>query len=187
VSFVGDAGGFSLIETVVATALLATAVVSLAQLFGLATSTNTSARKTTYATVLAEQKLEELRALAWGYDAAGLPFSDTSSDTAAVPETATGGTGLTPSPAGVLDRNIAGYVDHVDQSGNKLGGGETPPAGALYTRRWAVQPLPSNPRNTLVLQVLVTAKGRRGAADSGAAKRLPDEARLVTVKTRKAP
>ena len=42
----------------IATGLLATAVVTLAQLFALSTQTNISSRSTTYASVLAEQKLE---------------------------------------------------------------------------------------------------------------------------------
>ena len=35
-----------------------------------------ASRNTTYAAVLAEQKIEELRALAWGFDTQGLPISD---------------------------------------------------------------------------------------------------------------
>lgn len=58
--------GFSLIEAVVAVALLATAVVALAGLFGVATRSNLDARSTTYATVLAAQKLEQLRATGVG-------------------------------------------------------------------------------------------------------------------------
>jgi hypothetical protein len=51
-----------------------------------------------------------------------------------------------------------------------------------------VEPLPINPDNTLVLQVLVTRARSRGLAESaiGVVTRLPDEARIVTVKTRKA-
>ena len=56
----------------VATGLLATAIVTLAQLFALSTQTNMASRNTTYASVLAEQKIEELRALAWGFDTQGL-------------------------------------------------------------------------------------------------------------------
>jgi hypothetical protein len=48
-----------------------------------------------------------------------------------------------------------------------------------------VEPLPTNPNNTLILQVLVTRRQDRGVADAGSVARLPDEARLVTVKTRK--
>src|ERR1051325_5487576 len=77
--------GFSLVETLVATTLLATAIVTLAQLFAISTRSNVSSRSTTYAAVLAEQKLEELRSLVWGFDTQGLPLSDITSNTAVSP------------------------------------------------------------------------------------------------------
>ncbi len=179
--------GFSLVEVLVATCILTIGVVSLAQLFALSTRSNTSARHSTFAAVLAEQKVEELRALTWGFDSVGLPSSDGTTNTAVYPETPTGGTGLTPSPSSALQENTAGYVDHVDQFGLKVGtGGTSPPDGALYTRRWSIEPLPTNPNNTLIIQVLVTRNRNRGQADQGSVTRLPDEARVVTVKTRKA-
>ena len=177
--------GFSLIEVLIATLILAIALVSLAQLFALSTKSNMGARNTTYTAVLAQQKLEELRSLTWGFDTLGLPISDTTTNTAVSPETPAGGTGLAPSPSGSLGANIDGYVDYVGQFGNKLGGGGAPPAGTVYVRRWSVEPLPSNPNNTLILQVLVFRNRDRGTADNGAGTVLPEEARLVTVKTRK--
>jgi type II secretory pathway pseudopilin PulG len=185
-SFNNGEAGFSLIEVMVATGLLVTALVSLAELFVISTRSNIGSHNTTYASVLAEQKLEELRALAWGYDTQGLPLSDTTTNTSVSPETPTGGTGLSPSPATALQSNTTGYVDYVDAFGNKLGTGSTPPAKAIYTRRWSITPLPTNPNNTLVLQVLVTRNNNRGTADDGAVKRLPEEARMITAKTRKA-
>ena len=179
--------GFSLIEVLVASGLLASALIALAQLFAISTATNLSSRNTTYAAVLAEQKLEELRALTWGFDREGLPITDTTTNTAVNPETPTGGTGLTPSPPTALNENTEGYVDYVDQFGNKVGtGGTSPPGDAIYSRRWSIMPLPTNPNNTIVIQVLVTRHRNRGAADQGAVARLPDEARMITVKTRKA-
>ena len=173
-------------EVMVATGLLVTALVSLAQLFVISTRSNLGSHNTTYATVLAEQKLEELRALAWGYDTQGLALSDTTTNTTVSPETPTGGTGLTPSPSTALQSNTTGYVDYVDSFGNKLGTGPNPPGQAIYTRRWSISPLPTNPNNTLVIQVLVTRNRNRGSADQGAVMRLPEEARMITVKTRKA-
>ena len=182
-----SASGFSLIEVMVAMGLLATAVVSVAQLFAVSTRTNIGSRNTTYAAVLAEQKIEELRALTWGFDSSGLPVTDTSTNTAVSPEEPAGGTGLEPSPTAALRENTDGYVDYIDQWGNKIGrGGAQPPVNAIYTRRWSIEPLPTNPNNTLILQVLVTRLRNRGAADEGAVARLPEEARLITVKTRKA-
>ena len=178
--------GFSLVEVMVATGLLATAIVTLAQLFALSTQTNVASRSTTYASVLAEQKIEELRALAWGFDTQGLALSDTTTNTTVSPQTPTGGKGLSPSSSASLQENTPGFVDYVDAYGNKLGTGENPPDNAIYIRRWSITPLPTNPNNTLVIQVLVTRHRTRGAADQGAVGRLPDEARVITVRTRKA-
>ena len=116
----------------------------------------------------------------------GLPISDISTDTTVTPETPNGGTGLSPSPPDALQSNSDGWVDYVDAYGNKLGGGPRVPQNALYVRRWMVSPLPTNPNNTLVLQVLVTRRADRGLSDAGSVRRLPEEARLITVKTRKA-
>jgi prepilin-type N-terminal cleavage/methylation domain-containing protein len=184
--FNSDGAGFSLIEVVVATSLLAVGMVSLAQLFAVATTSNTNARTSTFATVLAEQKMEQLRGLTWGFDPLGLPLTDTTSNTAAANPSPTGGTGLTPSPADALTTNAAGFVDYLDQFGAVIGGGATIPNGAVYIRRWSIEPLPTNPNNTLILQVLVTKRRDRGEADEGNVRRLTDEARLISVKTRKA-
>jgi hypothetical protein len=59
------AEGFSLIEAVIASSLVATALVTLAQLFVLALAANQSARRATIAVTLAAQKMEDLRALPW--------------------------------------------------------------------------------------------------------------------------
>ena len=183
----GPEAGSTLLEVLVATVLMATGILAMAQMFGLSTRTNQTARNNTFATVLAEQKLEQLRALAWGFDVQGLPMSDFSTDTARETESPTGGTGLQPSPAGTLRENRAGYVDHVDAQGKILGGETAPPDGTVYTRRWSIEPLPTNPNNTLILQVLVTRVSRdRGQANLGNVARLNDEARVITVKTRKA-
>jgi type II secretory pathway pseudopilin PulG len=182
----GDAG-FSLVEVLLATTLLTVAIASLAQLFVISTKANTSAKLTTFTTVLAQQKMEQLRSLTWGFDSLGLPLTDTSTDITAAIEAPTGGKGLTPSPAGTLGENTDGYCDFLDANGQSLGGGTTPPANAVFIRRWSVEPLPTNPNNTLVLQVLVGLNRSRGSADQAVGvNRLPDEARIISVKTRKA-
>jgi type II secretory pathway pseudopilin PulG len=187
----GEAG-FSLVEVMLATTLMAVALISLAQLFALSTQANGAARTSTFAAILAEQKMEQLKGLTWGFDTLNLPMSDLTTNVAAFeatgscPAAAAGaGVGLSPSPAGSLTQNIDGYVDYVDENGCGLGGGATPPAATVYIRRWSVEPLPTNPNNTLILQVLVTRRTDRGAADAGSVLRLPDEARLIGVKTRK--
>jgi Tfp pilus assembly protein PilV len=54
--------GMSLLETLIASAILATGLLSLAQLLGLATTATAAAGRTTHAALLASQKIEELRA-----------------------------------------------------------------------------------------------------------------------------
>ena len=184
--------GFSLIEVLLATGLMAFALVSLAQLFALSTRNNVSARYSTLSSMLAEQKMEQLRALTWGFDLLNLPLSDLSTNVAEFEATgncaaadAGAGVGLTPSPSNTLQANVDGYVDYVDENGCGLGGGTVMPANAIYIRRWSVEPLPTNPNNTIILQVLVTPRVDRGVANDGSVTRLPDEARLISVKTRK--
>jgi type II secretory pathway pseudopilin PulG len=178
--------GFTFVETMVATGILATSLVALAQLFAVSVKTTGAARSGTFAAVMAQQKVEQLRALSWGFDTLGLPISDTNTDTTVSPEAVSGGTGLAPSSGNTLQASTTGYVDYLDNFGHQLGGGTNPPAGATYIRRWMIEPLPTNPNNTLIIQVLVTRRFNRGAADAGSVARLPEEARLITVKTRKA-
>ena len=189
-------GGFSLIETIIASSVMIAGAVALAQLFIMSTRSNVAAKSTSITAVLAEQKMEQLRSLEWGFDTLGLPNTDTTSDTAKVPMSNTGGTGLSPSPVftvtdgktTTLSKNVIGWVDYVDKYGNSLGGGtETPPGATAYIRRWSVEPLPTNPNNTIVLQVLVTPMGLRNSDDTtGSVRRKDQEARIISVKTRKA-
>ena len=180
--------GFSLLEVLTATTILTVALTALAQLFAISTRANASAKATGYAAVLAEQKMEQLRSLTFGFDPQGLPITDTTTNVTVYPEELTGGKGLTPSPSRSLAINSEGYCDFVDRSGNTLNAvGTTPPNGTVYIRRWSIDPLPTNPNNTLVIQVLVTRERTRGLADqTNSTERLKDEARIVSVKTRKA-
>src|SRR4029079_1876548 len=98
-----------------------TGVLAMAQMFILSTKSNSTSRNDTLATVLAEQKLEQLRALAYGFDMAGLPVSDINTDTSVSPPAADGGTGLQPSPGTALQQNTVGFVDHVDRNGAIVG------------------------------------------------------------------
>lgn len=168
--------GFSLVEVLFATTILAVALVSLAQLFVVSTTNNDRARVATFATILAAQKMEQLRGLAWSFDAMGLALTDTSGNTAAPIETAVGGTGLTPSPEDSLVRSVEGYVDYVDRLGSVLGGGTTPLPGTAYVRRWSVRPLATSPLDAIALRVAVTPLNREAVA-----------ANLSSMKTRKTP
>lgn len=181
--------GFTIIEVLIAMLLIATMALGVAQLFGVAIQTTSGARHQTSTTILAAQKMEQLRGLTWGFDSAGtgLPVSDTTTDLTQDPPT-TGGGGLNPSPTNSLNANTAGYVDFLDVRGQWVGTGATPPPNAMFIRRWNIQPLPTNPNNTLILQVLVTTVAREAKISPPLIprRRLADDALIVTVKTRKA-
>jgi prepilin-type N-terminal cleavage/methylation domain-containing protein len=156
--------GFSLLEVLVATSLVLVALTGLAPLVAFAIQANARARSSTFAVLLAQQKMEEL--------------------VAALSEEEAHGAGPNVSPAGALDRNTPGYCDYLNRNGQPLGGGTTPPAGAAYLRRWSVDALPMYPDSARVLHVVATRS--RGTADLAAdVTRLPDTARLIAVRTRR--
>ena len=148
--------GFSLVETIVATGILAVVLVGLAHLMAVSVENNLAARRRTASVLLAEQKLEQLRGLTWAFDRAGSPVTDI---------------GLASSPAQSLEQNTAGFVDFLDANGRQLSTGTTVPADAAYVRRWAIDPAGAQ---TLILQVLVTGAHAGGPSIS-----------LVTAKSRK--
>jgi prepilin-type N-terminal cleavage/methylation domain-containing protein len=176
--------GFSLVEMLVAVAILASGVVAVAGLCVTAARANHDARGITMATAAAAQKMEQLRALALGYDALGLPMTDTTSDISRAPA-APGGTGLLPSPPGTLIASTPGYVDYVDQDGQWVGTGTAPVAGAAYVRRWSVAALASDPANAVVLQVVVTAVRQGASGPATPVSEVAGGAQLVSVKMRK--
>ena len=184
-----DSRGFSLIEVVISMGLLTAVSLGVAQLFALSATANRIGRTQTSATALAEQKMEQIRALTFGFDAQGmgLPVTDTTTNLARTPHTHDG-TGLNPSPGNVLDQNVPGFVDFLDRNGVWVGTGVTAPAGAAFVRRWAIVPLPTNPNNTLVLQVLVSPLSNETGrvVSTSARQRMHGDAVLVSVKTRKA-
>ena len=162
-------------------------------MFALAIHSNLSAKNQTSAVALADQKLEQLRSLPWAFNTAstpGFPVSDTTTDLSADPPRP-GGRRLQPSPVATLEHDTPGYVDYLDANGRWVGKGPSPPPGAYYLRRWSIEPLPVDPSNTLILQVLVTTLRRERVREAGSdrstpRRRFPDDAWLVSVKTRKA-
>src|SRR5215216_2601559 len=126
-----DSRGFSLVEVLVSMGLLTCVSLGVAQLFALSTRNNLMAKGQTSTTAMAEQKLEQLRGLTWGFDLAGqgLPLTDTTTNLGVSPP-AHNGTGLNPSPSDSLERNTEGFVDFLDASGAWVGTGSTPPGSA---------------------------------------------------------
>jgi prepilin-type N-terminal cleavage/methylation domain-containing protein len=187
--FNSNSRGFSLIEVVIAMGLLTVVSLGVAQVLALTTRSNLMARGATSTTSMAQQKLEELRGLTWGFDlqGQGLPMSDTTTNLSVFPP-AHNGSGLNPSPADSLEQNTSGFVDFLDANGVWTGTGSTPPGSAVYIRRWSIVPLPTNPNNTLVVTVLVTpvASEMARVASAFTRTRMAGDAMLITVRTRKA-
>jgi prepilin-type N-terminal cleavage/methylation domain-containing protein len=155
-----SARGFTLLEVLVALAIVIGVVVASAQLVSIAVRANILAGTTTTIVVLAQQKLEEIL-----------------SETEGV---------AIPSPAGALAGNVDGCFDYVDRRGHVLGAGATPPPGSDYLRRWSIDPLADSGAGTLVVQVLVTdVRNAAGDASASAARRV-DRVRIAAAKARKA-
>jgi prepilin-type N-terminal cleavage/methylation domain-containing protein len=154
-----DGRGFSLLEALVALALLGSALAALAQLVVMATEANVSARATTLATALAIDKMEQLKGQ---------------------------GADLRASPPGSLRVNSEGYCDFFDGAGRLLGGGAIASSTSVYVRRWAVEVLPSDPENARVLQVRVIPQHRVLRPALGWPGAVPaDASGLVALRTRK--
>ncbi len=178
--------GFSLIEALVATAIVSTALVSVIQVVLLATSANRLAQRVTVATALATQKIEQLVSLAWFVDASGAPVTDTASDLCVSPESSAGGSGLSPSPAAALAADAAGFVDYLDAAGTWIGTGSSPPRGTMFVRRWSITPLAGSPDQTLLLQVLVTTPGPTPASPAPSLTLRQGDVLLATLRSRRA-
>ncbi len=153
-----SAAGFTLIETLIAIALLAGLAAGLAHVVVVAHRAVALGGADAVATQAATQKLEELRSLDWTFDPrTGRRVTDTTADLTQ-PAPGGSGSGLRASPAGAatLEASLPGYADHLDASGGwiEAGDGAEPPPGAAYVRRWAVGTHASN-EDLLVLQVAV--------------------------------
>jgi prepilin-type N-terminal cleavage/methylation domain-containing protein len=143
--------GFTLLEVMVALLLFAGAFLAVAQLLSVAARAADQSRAMSIAATLAAQKLEQLRALSWGYDIDGAPLDE-----------------LPFSPPGSLAADAEGFVDYLDDSGIQVGGGPPAPAAAAFARRWSIESDTAiAPVGVLTLKVAVF---RRRMASAGTAR-----------------
>lgn len=150
------ADGFTLIEVLVATALLTGAAVGVAQGAAMVVRSNIAARDVSYAGVLASQKLAELLA-----------------DAGALMPTAPDG----------WAHATAGNIDFLDPAGAVVAAGGSLPDGAIYVRRWSITSLPGDPGGGLVVQVSA-GRLRRSAGAGVLEDATPSEvARVIGVRT----
>ena len=150
--------GSTIVEVIIASAILVTLMAGLLSLVGLAISTtenqgHLAARTTEYA----QDKMEQLVALTYG---------DTTSDTRTFPAANSGGSGLAVGGSSNPSAPVALYVDYLDENGNLCGttgaacaapSGTTPPTGWFYQRVWSVSQAATN-----LTQITVTATIARG-------------------------
>jgi type II secretory pathway pseudopilin PulG len=174
--------GFALLEVVLTSAIATTIAAGAGGLLAMTIRANHRARIHTMATMLAAQKMEELRSLSWTHISTSAPAlsmssSDLTTDLSNDPAT-DDGPGLLRSPNGTLTSNVDGYVDYLDATGRWIGRGSFVPAAAVYIRRWAVQPHASDPDSLLVFDVVVGTRGPNSSL-------LADSLQLVGMEARK--
>ena len=177
-----SASGYALLEALIAAGLIATIAAGASVLASMAWHASRQSRVRTIATMVAAEKMEQLRSLAWTHvtttgPAISMSYSDVTTDLSNDPAT-DDGPGLLTSPAGTLTSNTVGYVDYLDATGRWIGHGPSAPPTAVYVRRWAVRPHASDPDNALVFEVVA---GTRGADTA----MLSDAIRLVTIEARR--
>ena len=128
--------GVSLLEAVIASALLATVLTGVAPLVSVATASVSTTRGDVLASQLARQRLAQLEALAHLRTAAGISVDVVSrfAGDGFVPT----GSGLSPTGLQPLTTPVAGQVDWLDERGTWLASDAAPPGTAHYTRRWAL-------------------------------------------------
>ncbi|RPJ70984.1 MAG: prepilin-type N-terminal cleavage/methylation domain-containing protein [Acidobacteria bacterium] len=172
--------GFTLLEVAVALGLLAGAVVALAHLLLASAEAGRDTWRADVASVLAQERIEQLRGLSWGYEADGAPREDTATVVAGL-GAEEGGPGIGLSPPDALEHDTPGFVDYLDASGQPVdsaGGSDR----VAFVRRWFVGTCAGGPGEALVLRVLVIRGEARFLA---APARSRGAAVLTTLKTRR--
>lgn len=134
-SYLSSPRGFTLLETLVATGILVTALAGVAQLFILGTHLTRQANASGAALVAAQGKLEVLGGLSFNYAADGSAITDPS---------------LEASPASSLDEDADGFVDWLNTSGEA----SDSPDEAVFARRWRVSSIGDQP-DSIAVEVCV--------------------------------
>jgi hypothetical protein len=178
----GGETGLALVDAIAAALLISVAAASAAGLSVRSARDIADARLQTTAAAAATQKMEQLLSLAWAVDPAspGATIEDHAADLTAEP-LAGGGAGL--SVGGSIDAATPTHVDYLDVAGRWLGGG-SPPAGAIFERRWRIAPVAAAPAGAILIQVFVTMAASPALPASGAAH--GGHVLLSTVRSRKA-
>jgi Tfp pilus assembly protein PilV len=152
--------GVTLVETVIAAAVLLIGISGVLGLFTVAISQDSAGGDfSTRAAVFAQDKMEQLLAL---------NFNDSSSNTTVYPTAASGGTGLGGVMAGSATVGginpaspTASYVDYLD-----AGAQQTTAAGASFMRQWKITTDSTGNVKTITVLTTVVGWNGRGLAPS---------------------
>lgn len=140
--------GFTLLETLLAAAILIIAAAGILGLFGVAMLQNsTQGDHGTRTTEYAQDKMEQLMALG---------LTDTTSDVTQYPTCLSvvqtcSGQGLTAGGSVNPATPVTGYVDYVDGNGNPM----TSAANAVYIREWMIVNDSNSPTQIKTITVMV--------------------------------
>lgn len=141
--------GLSLIETLVATAiLLLVAVGIMVMALTAITTTENQGHLAARTAEYAQDKMEQLLALAYG---------NSTSNTGVFPATSTGGTGLSIGGSADPANPVQGYVDYLDVNGNL-----TTAANWYYIRVWQIE-APAGMTNVKRITVVSRVSSQVGA------------------------
>jgi type II secretory pathway pseudopilin PulG len=128
--------GFTIVETIVATCILVTALAGVGQLFILGTELTRRAVTSGQALVAAQDKLESLRGHAFSYDPGGIPVSALT---------------LNPSTPTTLAEDTEPYVDWIGIDGVP----QDNAADAVLVRRWRISALGATTPDAIAIEVCV--------------------------------
>lgn len=174
--------GVSILETVVALALVTTGLAALAPVLVRATLMLADAREETLALALATSRLHDLEALDFDQDAGtGALRTDVTTNLASRPRTRSGPGLLAGDPAGAW-RDLPGGWDWTTSGGRPTNNA----ADAAFLRRWAVSQLPAPPgAERLLVQVCARSRAREEREGvRGSAAHRPGDVWLFSVRTR---
>lgn len=166
-----DRGGFTLVEAVVALALVVTVGVSVSTGLVASRAMAMHDRQQAIGRVAAQARLATLASLAFhtiaAADGSAVAVTDTTTDVGG-DAPGPGGTGLSESPPDALWHDTPGYVDYLDATGRDLGRRAGAREAAAYVRRWAIGRQGIGAGEVALIAVLVapvSAAARAAAGD----------------------
>jgi hypothetical protein len=182
---VRDRRGFTLVEAVVALALVTIVGVSVSTALIASRAMAVHDRDRAIGRVAAQARLATLTSLAFSTlaaaDGSPVPVTDTTTDVSGDPP-GPGGTGLGVSPADALWLDTSGFVDYLDATGRELGSRAGAREQAAYVRRWAIGRQGSGAGDVAVMAVLVAPVSTAARAAAGDPARLIDQAGVVLLR-----